>query len=66
MTEYIPTRTVRLFADNSELLYLTAEYRYVWQRRKPDGKGVEEFPVTAENDAQAIAECGRLAFSERL
>lgn len=65
MPTYIPTRTVRVFADTSELLYLPGEQRYVWQRPKPDGTGIEEIPIVAGNDAAALLACGQLAYVER-
>lgn len=64
MTDYIPTRTVRVYADGSELLFLSEEKRYVWQRRIVDGGGVEQIPVSATNDLEAMGELGRMAFAE--
>lgn len=61
-----PTRTVRVYADRSELLYLRGDKRYVWMRPRPDGPGYDETPVPAGNDMEAITETGMIAYVERM
>lgn len=58
------SRTVRVYADKSELIYLPGEDRYIWQRPLPNGKGVEETPVAASSDEAAMQEAGRIAYTE--
>ena len=60
------SRTVWLYADRSELIYLNEEERYIWQRPLPDGKGVEEIPIPGESDREAMAELSKIAQAEWL
>ena len=60
MAHFRQTRTVHNFPDRSELLFLSDENRYIWQRPEDDPRYVVEVPIVADSDAVAVMEVKRI------
>ena len=60
-THFRNTRTVMVFGDRSELLFLPDSASYVWQRPNSSGKGYSEVALAANTDQEAVVEVRTLA-----
>lgn len=58
------TRTVQVFGDGSELIYLIEDKSYIWQRPEDGKTRFAEVALLGDSDTDALAEVKRLAACE--